>query len=68
MLIGSSVPGDAGDLVLQIPFWPSCWQFLMDIIPAQLAAEALARMSGVDCDQFRFASYVVEGDKGLLRT
>jgi glutamine---fructose-6-phosphate transaminase (isomerizing) len=68
MLIGSSVPADAGDLVLQIPSWPSGWQFLMDIIPPQLAAEALARMSGVDCDQFRFASYVVEGDKGLLHT
>jgi glucosamine--fructose-6-phosphate aminotransferase (isomerizing) len=68
MLIGSSVPADAGDLVIQIPSWPSGWQFLIDIIPAQLAAEALARISGVDCDEFRFASYVVEGDKGLLHT
>ena len=68
MLIGSSVPADAGDLVIQHPSWPSSWQFLMDIIPAQLAAEALSRISGVDCDQFRFASYVVEGDKGLLHT
>jgi glutamine---fructose-6-phosphate transaminase (isomerizing) len=68
MLIGSSVPADAGDLVIQIPSWPSGWQFLIDIIPAQLAAEALARISGVDCDAFRFASYVVEGDKGLLHT
>jgi glucosamine--fructose-6-phosphate aminotransferase (isomerizing) len=68
MLVGSSLPADAADLVLQLPSWPSGWQFLMDIIPAQLAAEALARLSGVDCDQFRFASYVVEGDKGLLHT
>jgi glutamine---fructose-6-phosphate transaminase (isomerizing) len=68
MLIGSSIPADAADLVVQLPSWPSGWQFLMDIIPAQLAAEALARISGVDCDEFRFASYVVEGDKGLLHT
>jgi glutamine---fructose-6-phosphate transaminase (isomerizing) len=68
MLIGSSVPADAGDLVVQIPSLPSGWQFLIDIIPAQLAAETLARISGVDCDAFRFASYVVEGDKGLLHT
>jgi fructoselysine-6-P-deglycase FrlB-like protein len=68
MLIGASVPADAGDLVVELPPWPSGWQFLMDIVPAQLAAEALARLSGVDCDGFRFASYVVEGDKGLLHT
>ena len=68
MLIGSKIPADAGDLVLQLPPWPPGWQFLMDIIPAQLAAEALARLSGADCDSFRFASYVVKGDQGLLNT
>jgi glucosamine--fructose-6-phosphate aminotransferase (isomerizing) len=68
MLIGTGVPSDAADLVIQLPRWPSGWQFLMDIIPAQLAAERLARLSGVDCDGFRFASYVVEGEKGLLHT
>jgi glutamine---fructose-6-phosphate transaminase (isomerizing) len=68
MLIGSNLPADAGDLVLQLPPWPSGWQFLMDIIPAQLAAEVLARLSGADCDTFRFASYVVKDEKGLLHT
>jgi glucosamine--fructose-6-phosphate aminotransferase (isomerizing) len=68
MLIGSGLPEVAGDLVMQRPPWPRGWQFLMDIIPAQLAAERLARLSGVDCDNFRFASYVVEGEKGLLHT
>jgi glucosamine--fructose-6-phosphate aminotransferase (isomerizing) len=66
MLIGTGLPADAGDLVIELPPWPSGWQFLMDIIPAQLAAERLARLSGVDCDGFRYASYVVEGEKGLL--
>jgi fructoselysine-6-P-deglycase FrlB-like protein len=68
MIIGSNLLPDAGDLVIQLPPWPSGWQFLLDILPAQLAAEALARLSGADCDSFRFASYVVEGDIGLLHT
>jgi glutamine---fructose-6-phosphate transaminase (isomerizing) len=68
MLIGSGIPADAGNLVLRLPPWPSGWQFLMDIVPAQLAAEALARLSGADCDSFRFASYVVKGETGLLHT
>jgi fructoselysine-6-P-deglycase FrlB-like protein len=68
MLIGSHLPADAGDLVIQLPLWPSGWQFLMDILPAQLAAELLARLSGADCDTFRFASYVVKGETGLLST
>jgi hypothetical protein len=68
MLIGSDIPADAADLVIAIPPWPSGWQFLMDILPAQLAAEALAGLSGADCDGFRFASYVVKDDKGLLHT
>jgi glucosamine--fructose-6-phosphate aminotransferase (isomerizing) len=68
MLIGSKVATDDGDLVIELPLWPSGWQFLMDIIPAQLAAEALARLSGADCDSFRFASYVVKGETGLLHT
>jgi len=68
MLIGSNLPVDAGDLVIQLPPWPSGWQFLMDIVPAQLAAEALARLTGADCDSFRFASYVVKDETGLLHT
>jgi fructoselysine-6-P-deglycase FrlB-like protein len=68
LLIGTGLPADVGDLAMSLPPCPSGWQFLMDIIPAQLAAERLARLSGVDCDSFRFASYVVEGEKGLLQT
>jgi hypothetical protein len=39
---------------------------MIDAIPAQLAAERLARLSGVDCDSFRLCSYIVEDDGGLL--
>jgi glutamine---fructose-6-phosphate transaminase (isomerizing) len=66
MLIGQDLPGDAGDLVFQLPTVSSEWQFLIDVIPAQLGAEHLARLSGVDCDSFRFCAYVVEDEYGLL--
>ena len=66
MLIGQKLPDDAGDLVFQLPAIPAEWQFLIDIIPAQLAAERLARLSGADCDSFRLSSYIVEDQGGLL--
>lgn len=66
MLIGQRLPADAGDLVFQLPAIPAGWQFLIDIIPAQLVAERLSRLSGVDCDTFRLSSYVVEDEGGLL--
>jgi glucosamine--fructose-6-phosphate aminotransferase (isomerizing) len=66
MAIGSGLSEDTGDLTMELPHWPSGWQFLMNILPAQLAAERLATLSGVDCDAFRYASYVVEDSYGLL--
>ncbi len=66
LAIGHNLPDDAGDLVLSLPATPLGWQFIVDMIPAQLAAERLARLSGVDCDTFRFCSYIVEDEHGLL--
>jgi glucosamine--fructose-6-phosphate aminotransferase (isomerizing) len=66
MLIGENLPPQAGDLVCQLPTSPSGWQFVIDILPIQLAAERLSRLSGVDCDSFRICSYVVEDEHGLL--
>ena len=66
LLIGQGIPGDAGDLVFQLPEIASEWQFLIDIIPAQLVAERLARLSGSDPDTFRLCSFVVEDEAGLL--
>jgi glucosamine 6-phosphate synthetase-like amidotransferase/phosphosugar isomerase protein len=66
MLIGQDLPERAGDLVFRIPSIAPNWQFLVDIIPAQLAAEHLARLQGVDCDSFRNCSYVVDGEFGLM--
>jgi glucosamine--fructose-6-phosphate aminotransferase (isomerizing) len=67
MLVGQNVPADAADLVLSLPEISGPWQFLIDIIPAQLAAERLSHMRGVDCDSFRICSYIVEDEYGLIR-
>ena len=66
MLIGERLPSDAGDLVCALPLSPANWQFVIDVLPIQLAAERLSRLSGVDCDSFRICSYVVEDEHGLL--
>src|SRR5205807_9134311 len=58
MLIGRDLPKDAGDLVFQLPAVPPDWQFLIDSISSQLAAEQSAPLSGVDCDSFRFCSFI----------
>jgi glucosamine--fructose-6-phosphate aminotransferase (isomerizing) len=66
MVIGQSLPEDTGELVFQVPRAPFGWQFLFDIIPAQLAAERLASLSSVDCDSFRTCSYIVRSEYGLM--
>jgi glutamine---fructose-6-phosphate transaminase (isomerizing) len=67
MLIEQGLPGDAGDLVFQLPEIASEWQFLIDVIPAQLVAQRLARLSGADPDTFRLCSSVVEDEAGCCR-
>ncbi len=67
MLIGENLPPDAGNLVIQLPSSPAHWQFAIDMLPIQIAAERLSRLSGVDCDSFRICSFIVENDHGLLR-
>jgi glutamine---fructose-6-phosphate transaminase (isomerizing) len=68
ILIGQNLPPDAADLVFQLPEVPAEWQFMIDIVPAQLAAEYFSRLSGVDCDSFRVCSYIVEEEYGLIGT
>ena len=51
------------------PLWLSFYSFVKSsdgVLPVQLAAERLSRLSGVDCDSFRICSYVVEDEHGLL--
>jgi glucosamine--fructose-6-phosphate aminotransferase (isomerizing) len=68
VLIGQNLPPEAADLVFQLPEVPVEWQFMIDIVPAQLTAEYLSRLSGVDCDSFRVCSYIVEEEYGLIGT
>lgn len=66
MLIGQGLCAELADLVFCLPPIPHAWQFLIDIIPAQLASERFARLRGVDCDAFRICSYIVESEGGLF--
>jgi glutamine---fructose-6-phosphate transaminase (isomerizing) len=67
MLIGQTLPQETADLVFELPQISEAWQFLVDIIPAQLSAERLARLSGADCDSFRYCAYIVEDEYGLMQ-
>jgi glucosamine--fructose-6-phosphate aminotransferase (isomerizing) len=67
MLIGEDLSDRAGDLVFSLPGSPQGWQFLIDVIPAQLAAERLSRLRGVDCDSLRFCPYIVENEGGIIQ-
>jgi len=64
-LIGQGVEHSAADLVINLPSIFPKWQFLIDIIPAQIAAERLSRLRGVECDTFRLCPYIVEHTGGL---
>jgi glutamine---fructose-6-phosphate transaminase (isomerizing) len=65
-LIGQNVDECAADLVINLPAVPPEWQFLLDIIPAQIAAERLSRIRGEDCDAFRFCPYIIERAGGII--
>jgi glutamine---fructose-6-phosphate transaminase (isomerizing) len=66
MLVGQNLSATAAELVFLLPPIPPGWQFITDIVPGQLAAERLSRLSGTDCDSFRLCSYIVEDEAGLL--
>jgi glucosamine--fructose-6-phosphate aminotransferase (isomerizing) len=66
LAIGQDLPTTAGDCVLEIPSTPSGWQFVLDIVPIQLASECLARFGNQNCDEFRLCAYIVEDEGGLI--
>ncbi len=66
LLIGQQLEENAGDCVLCLPAIPARWQFLIDIIPIQIAVERLAALRGEDPDSFRLCSYIVEDEGGLI--
>jgi glucosamine--fructose-6-phosphate aminotransferase (isomerizing) len=66
LLIGQQLEEDAGDCVLCLPAIPARWQFLIDIVPIQIAVERLAAVRGEEPDSFRLCSYIVEDEGGLV--
>lgn len=66
LLIGQDVPEDAGEVVLNLPKISVRWQFVLEIMPIQLAAERLSHLNLQDCDSFRICSYIVEEEGGLV--
>ncbi len=66
LLIGQDLPADSADVVLNLPSVPAEWQFLLDIIPIQIAAELLSHKNSQDCDSFRICPYIVEDEGGLI--
>lgn len=66
MLVGQRLPTASWDLAFDLPSIEPDWQFLIDVIPAQLCAERLARRRGADPDSFLHCSFIVEGEFGLL--
>ena len=67
LLVGQRVDENAADCILQLPVIPARWQFLIDIIPIQIAAERLAVLLRENPDSFRLCSYIVEDEGGLGR-
>ena len=68
LLIGQNLPNTEDFTRLELPpLVPefSTWQFLVDVIPAQLASEHLARQRGADCDGFAICPYIIEAEGGL---
>ena len=63
--IGQQKDPSARDLWIDLPDIPADWQFLIDIVPIQIASETYAMHRGYDCDKFLVSSYVVESDGGL---
>jgi glutamine---fructose-6-phosphate transaminase (isomerizing) len=65
LLVGQDLPAGYGDLGFDLPPVPAGWQPLIDVLPAQLAAERLARVRGQDPDSFRYCPYIIEREGGL---
>lgn len=65
LLIGQKVDSSKFQTVIDLPAVPRLLQSVVDIIPIQIAAEALATLRDEDCDVFRLCSYIVEDEGGL---
>jgi len=64
-LIGQKISGNSTDLCIDLPQIPADWQFLIDIVPLQIAVEIHGMWRGFDPDSFEICSHVVESEGGL---
>jgi glutamine---fructose-6-phosphate transaminase (isomerizing) len=67
LLIGQRAEPSTEIPLLELPPVTAEWQFVIEIIPIQIAAERLAVLGGRDCDSFRLCSYVVTDEGGLTQ-
>ena len=68
MLLAQEAPVNVAELTLSLPSLPvkyKEWQFLADIIPAQLAAQRFAEERNADPDRFAICPYVITSEGGL---
>jgi glucosamine--fructose-6-phosphate aminotransferase (isomerizing) len=65
MCIGPKLEAVSADLKLETGSMPPGWQFLVDILPAQLAAERVAIEKKEDPDKFRYCAPIVQEEAGL---
>lgn len=68
LVIGQRLPADLPFPGFDLPEINPDFQFAMEGIPIQLCAERLSRRKGVDCDSFRYGSFVVESEEGIARS
>jgi fructoselysine-6-P-deglycase FrlB-like protein len=64
-VIGSQFKSDKVDLYFEVPAARDGWQFIYDVIPAQLASEQLAHRKGVSGDEFRLCPYIIDSEQTL---
>ena len=67
LVIGQNLNQQSSDCILNLPAIPARWQFLIDIIPIQIAVERLAAVRGEDPDSFKLCKYIVEDEGGLIQ-
>jgi glucosamine--fructose-6-phosphate aminotransferase (isomerizing) len=65
LVVGQDLPAGLPGIGFVLPNIDADFQCAIEGIPVQLLAERLARRKGVDCDAFRYGSFIVESEEGL---
>lgn len=65
LAIGHNLPARLKGHTIEMPVCPWLFGPVINIIPMQLAAAKLARMKGVNPDEFYYCNFIVESEGGL---